>query len=169
MANFWYVLRTKPRKEEIVYKQVLGQGVTVYYPRLRVQPVNPRSRKIKPYFPGYMFIQTNIEATGTSIFQWMPHTFGLVNFGNEPAIVPDNLIHEIKKKVEALAAETSKVSETFKSGDVIRVNNGVFVGYEAIFDENVSGKERVRVLLKLLNDQRFVRIELETKHITHIE
>ncbi len=64
MALLWYALRSKPRKEDVVWRQLHTQGIEVYYPRLKVQPVNPRSKKVRPYFPGYMFVQTEIETVG---------------------------------------------------------------------------------------------------------
>ncbi len=103
MDSHWYALRCKPRKEEVVWKQVSDQGFEVFYPRLRVNPVNPRARKIKPYFPGYLFVRLDLAVLGTSAFQWMPHTIGLVSFGGEPAAVPDNLIFAVRKRVEEIA------------------------------------------------------------------
>ena len=88
MAANWYALRSKPRKEEVVWKQVRTQGFEAYFPRLRVNPVNPRSRKLRPYFPGYLFVYADLEEVGVSVFQWMPHSIGLVCFGGEPAASP---------------------------------------------------------------------------------
>ena len=95
MALYWYALRSKPRKEEVVWRQVKNQNIEVFFPRLKVQPVNPRSRKLRPYFPGYMFVQVDLDELGLSVFKWMPHTLGLVSIGDEPAIVPEHLIHAI--------------------------------------------------------------------------
>ncbi len=92
MAFHWYALRSKPRKEDIVWRQCREQGYEVFYPRLRVQPVNPRARKVKAYFPGYLFTHVDLDTIGLSAFQWMPHAIGLVTFGGEPSTVPDNLI-----------------------------------------------------------------------------
>ena len=92
MPYHWYALRSKSRKEDAVWRQLQSQGYEVFYPNLRVHPVNPRSRKIVPYFPGYLFVEADLEQSGISVFQWMPHTVGLVSFGGEASIVPENLI-----------------------------------------------------------------------------
>jgi transcriptional antiterminator RfaH len=160
MALQWYALRSKPHKEEAVLHQVVTRGYEVFYPRLRVKPVNPRARKIQPYFPGYMFIRVDLEEAGLSTFQWMTHTAGLVNFGGEPAIVPAALIHAIQRRVAEIEINRGEPVDDLHSGDRIRIQYGPFLGYEAIFDARVSGTERVRVLLKLLND-RLVLLELD--------
>jgi transcription antitermination factor NusG len=137
----------------------------VFYPRLRVQPVNPRSRKVRPYFPGYLFVRADLGEVGISTFQWMPHSLGLVSFGGEPAIVPENLIHAIRQRVEEIDAAGGEVFDGLKPGDRITIDFGPFEGYEAIFDTRLPGSERVRVLLQLLNSKRQVPMEMNASQI----
>ncbi len=151
MAVYWYALRSKPRKEDVVSKQVRDQGFEVFYPRIRVHTVNPRSRQMRPYFPGYLFVRADLDQVGLSAFQWMPHAIGLVAFGGEPSVVPDNLIHAVRQRVEEIAAAGGQVFDGLKSGDTVRITDGPFKGYEAIFDGRLPGSERVRVLMQFLN------------------
>lgn len=165
MPDHWYALRSKPQKEEVLWRQLRAQGYDVFFPRLRVQPVNPRSRKIKPYFPGYMFINVDIDEVGISTFQWMPNAIGLVSFDGEPATVPENLIHAISKRVEEIIAAGGELFEGLKKGDVVRISDGPFAGYQALFDTRLPGSERVRVLIQMLSDQRRIPIELRSGQI----
>jgi transcriptional antiterminator RfaH len=165
MAKHWYALRSKPRKEDTVWEQLNTREIKNYYPRLRVHPVNPRAKKVRPYFPGYLFVRVDLVETGLSLFRWMPHTLGLVTFGGEPAQVPDNLIHAIQKRVEQINQAGGEVLEGLKSGDKIRIEDGPFSGFEAIFDASLPGKERVRVLLTLLGQSRQVPVELDVSQI----
>src|SRR5687768_6851823 len=103
MPVYWYALRCKPRKEDVVWRQVRNQGFEAFYPLLRIQPVNPRSRKYRPYFPGYLFVRVDISEVGLSTFQWMPHAIGLVVFGDEAAVVPEYLIQAIQRRVEEIS------------------------------------------------------------------
>jgi transcriptional antiterminator RfaH len=169
MAIHWYALRSKPRKEDIVWRQVRTQGFEVFYPRLKVQPVNPRSRKVRPYFPGYMFVQADIEEVGLSTFQWMPHAMGLVTFGDEAAIVPENLVYAIRKRVEEIAVAGGELFDGLGRGDKVIISSGPFAGYEAIFDARIPGSERVRVLLQLLSSQRQVPVELDAGQVAQVK
>lgn len=164
MTSQWYALRSKPRKEDVLWRQVRVKGYEVYYPRLRVQPVNPRSKKIRPYFPGYMFINVDLEEIGLSTFQWMPHAIGLVNFDGEPATIPDHIVQEIKKRVDAIMEAGGELFEGLHKGDKVRVSDGPFRGYEAIFDARLPGSERVRVLIQMLSDRR-LPVELRAGQI----
>jgi transcriptional antiterminator RfaH len=164
MAINWYALRSKPRKEEVLWKQLLAREIEVFFPRMRVHPVNPRSRKLRPYFPGYMFVQVDLEEVGLSRFNWMPHAIGLVSFDGEPATVPDNLIHAIRKRVDEIAAAGGEFYDGLQPGDPVRISSGPFAGYEAIFDESLPGNERVRVLIQMLSD-RHIPVELKAGQV----
>jgi transcriptional antiterminator RfaH len=160
MPSHWYALRSKPRKEEVLWRQLVADKYEVFFPRMRVHPVNPRSRKLRAYFPGYMFVNADLAEVGISTFQWMPHAVGLVNFDGEPASVPENLVVAIRRRVEEISAAGGEFFDGLKSGDPVHINAGPFEGYEAIFDARLPGTERVRVLIQMLSDRR-IAVELK--------
>ncbi len=151
MAEYWYVLRTKPKKEHFVQQQLVARQVPLYFPAVRVKPVNPRASKVRPYFPGYLFVRADLEQEGQNAFSWLPGTVGLVQFGGEPAVVPDNLVHELKERLALLAEAEQAQQNGLRQGDRVRIVSGPFAGYEAIFDLRLAGKERVQVLLAFLS------------------
>jgi transcription antitermination factor NusG len=102
MNTHWYVLHCKLHSEACVAGQLDFRQIGFFYPTLQVRPVNPRSRKVKPYFPGYLFLHADLSVTDSSILNWMPGTVGLVVFDNNPAVVPDNLIAAIRQHVDKL-------------------------------------------------------------------
>lgn len=164
MTKSWYTIHSHPNKEDLLYQQILSRGYEAFYPRIRVHPVNPRARKIKAYFPGYLFVQVDLTASGLSVFQYMPFAVGLVRFGGEPSEVPDHLIAAIRQRVGEIAEAGGELFDGLKQGDPVLIHSGPFAGYEAIFDLRVSGSERVRVLLKMLND-RSLPVELDSEQI----
>ncbi len=150
MTLNWYVLRSKPNKESLLSEQLGAHNIETFYPRLRANPVNPRARKVKPYFPGYIFIHIDLEKTAPSTLQWMAGSAGFVSFGSAPSAVPESLIHAIQKRVGQINAAGGEIFDGLQRGDIVTIQSGPFAGYEAIFDARVSGSERVRVLLKML-------------------
>jgi transcription antitermination factor NusG len=153
MAEKWYALHVKAHKEQAVHDYLVAQGIADYYPYLRVKPVNPRSRKRRPFFPGYVFVRLNVDELGSNALRWTEGTYGLVTFGDEPAAVPDGLIEEVRRQVEVVNAAGVKIRPEMAPGDRVRIVDGAFEGYEAIFDANLAGKDRVQVLLSYLSDQ----------------
>ena len=90
-------------------------------------------------------------------------------FGGEPAYVPENLINALHKRIEEIAQAGGELFDGLKSGDLVRISNGPFSGYEAIFDARVSGEERVRVLLEFLSNKRRLAIELNVGQIERVK
>ncbi len=164
MTLQWYALRSKPNREEALWREARARGYDVYYPAQRVQPVNPRARTVKPYFPGYMFIQTDIKTTGVTAFSWMPYSNGIVSFGEQPAPIPEGLINAIRRRVDEMNASGGAIFHGLRRGEALTIQDGPFAGYQAVFEARLSGVERVRVLLKLLNRQE-VALELSAAQI----
>lgn len=148
----WYALHVKPNKEMQVYRYLHASDadIDVYYPSYTVDPVNPRSRRIRPYFPRYLFVQACLETVGESVLQWVPGAVGLVRFGGEPAVVPDHFMHDLKKQVIAFEQAGGPPGDDLKHGDRVRVTSGPFADYEGIFHARLSGEERVQVFLEWL-------------------
>jgi len=164
MTAQWYAMHSKPRKEDLLWEQLRIREIEAYHPRIRTQPVNPRARQVKPYFPGYVFVRVDLEQVNWSSLHWMPGATGLVSFGGEPASVPETMIQTIRHRVEEINTNGGEQLEGLKAGDPVVIQGGAFDGYEAIFDARVSGNERVRVLLTLLQAQQ-KRLELPARQI----
>lgn len=160
----WYAIRSKPNKETPLFLELKARNFEVYYPQVRVQPVNPRSRTIRPFFPGYMFVHTNIQEVGFSELNWIPFSQGLVSFCDGPVEVPVGLIQGIRKQVDAINAAGGEQLQGLKKGDPVLLAAGPFRGYEAVFDLTLPGTERVRVLLNLLSKQQ-VTLEVPAGYI----
>jgi transcription antitermination factor NusG len=164
MSSHWYVLRVKPHKERLVFGQLQQRGLDVYFPLLKVKPVNPRAAKERPYFPGYMFVKVDLVELGRNALSWLPGTHGLVTFGDVPATVPPNMIDEIKTRLAIVEANGGLRRRELKKGDKVRITDGLFAGYEAIFDMHLPGEQRVQVLLAFLS-QAEQPVQLDSTHV----
>lgn len=152
MAAQWYAICSKPHKEEILWRQLYSSGYEVFYPRCLESTGNMSVLKVKPYFPGYLFIKVDLETVGVSAFQWMPFANGLIFLGDRPAFVPENLIHAIERRLQKVnAAIGEQLSSVDRHHDDSDAKNSLS-GYEAIFNTNLPGRERNRILLQLLGD-----------------
>ena len=123
----------------------------VYFPALHVEPKNPRASRVRPFFPGYMFVRIDLDDQGDNALRWTPGTMGLVRFGDKPAIVPDNLIGELRHRLATLQEKGGSEEKQYEKGERVRIVDGPFAGYEAIFDAHLSGNDRVHVLLSFLS------------------
>ncbi len=154
MSLAWYVLHSKPNKEDFLYSQLRFRKIRVFYPRLKVTPVNPRARKVKPFFPGYLFVNVDLDEISMSSLTYVPGVNRVVSFDYEPAIVPDEVIATIEKNVTSINNAQTDAQKGLKHGDPVLILDGPFKGFMAIFDARLTGTERVRLLVKLLHGQQ---------------
>lgn len=165
--RYWYVLQCNPREEVTAWRQVESLGMEVYYPCVSVRTVNPRARKVKPYFPGYLFVRLDASTLSKHTFRWMAHIVGLVCCGDEPTPVPDALVAAIRRRVAEFALVCADPAHGMKRGDPVRIQAGPFEGYEAVFDMRMSGDNRVRVLLELINGKS-VALDIQATQVDRI-
>ena len=169
MALEWYVLHTKPHKECALCDHLCEEGWQCFNPCIKVKPVNPRSREIKPYFPGYFFVRLDLERERCDPFRWMQGSLGLVRYGEQPAAVPEPIINGIRRTVNSLLEPEEEFSCDLHLGEEVLIEEGPMTGYRTLFDAHISGTERVWVLLKILSEDREIPVELEMGAIRKLE
>jgi len=147
-----------------LFSQLEHRQIEVFYPRLRVNPVNPRSRKLIPFFPGYLFVRVDLNATPLSSLMYIPGVNRVVSFDSNPAIVSDEVITGIKHNLERINTTKPEHQEQLAQGDPVLILGGPFEGYQAIFDARIEGSERVRLLIKFLQNQQ-MRIQVPAKMV----
>jgi len=154
----WYLIRTKPRQENLARIHLENQGYIIYFPRV----IRQRSRRQRsgeataPLFPGYFFIHLH-----EGIDDWGPirSTFGvraLVRFGKIPARVSDALIESLKSRENEQGVHVLK-KPSFLIGGRVRIIDGPFEGIEAVIFLKTA-KERTVLLMKLL--EKYVKVEI---------
>ena len=160
----WYAFQSKARKEQLVCEQLRIRQIETFFPKIHVRPIKSRREKIQPYFPGYVFGYVDLDTSDRSILDWLPGAVGIVNFGGEPVSVPDHLIYLLRQHLETVNAFPTEMSKKFQRGDVVTIRGGPFAGYSGIFNTRLPGRDRVEVLLKMLQGS-YMRVELSIEQI----
>ena len=145
----WYLLRTKPGKERWVRDQLSGTIPEVFLPMLKARM--PRwgrlAISIAPLFPCYLFARFDLAERYFEV-KYLPGVQGLVSAGPDPLVVPDAIVQEIRLRGVDDIIEIHE--KPFDNGQQVRVVEGPFRGFEAIFDRYLSGAERVAILLNTI-------------------
>lgn len=147
----WHVLFTKPKKEELVFGQLLERGLEVYYPYLQFDRGYHRGIGREAFFPNYLFCKVNLASSTATGLNWLVGLRSIVHFGNEPAIVPEPVIQDMQTRLKSTSEKVMRKAEwLFHPGQSVSIVEGPFQGYAAIFQKELNGNERVQVLLQLL-------------------
>ena len=157
----WYLIHTKPKQESIAKDNLKKQNYLVYLPMVIVRRKrrNRSIRVIETLFPRYLFINLD-DATD----DWSPirSTIGvssLVRFGVIPAKISEDLIATIKKRENEEGIHELQAGD-FEEGQKVRIAEGPFEGYEAIF-KSKSGQERAVLLINIAQNLSRIQIDID--------
>ena len=161
MVSEWYAVQAKPHKEFTVRDALARfQDVQSYLPILRVDPVNPRARRVRPFFPGYLFVYADLAQVGTSAIQWTPGLARLLGAEGQPYPIPARTIEEIRSRVQAVQDTEALGGGRFQHGDPVGVISGPLQGFEGMFDTHTAGKTRARILVQFLGRPTVTEVEM---------
>jgi len=156
----WFVLNTKPKKEFHVEKIFTNAGFLIY------NPTYMKDGRVVPFFPGYEFIQFDFPDQ----YKLVKYTRGVKRIiGNQEGPIPlqEHVIHQIKTREVDGQIELDKYGEKPEIGDEIEVMEGPMKGLKGVFKEEMSGKNRVLILLNYVSYQG--RIVLEKKKLRKLK
>jgi len=153
----WYVIQTKPKKEEEANSYLSTRGVEIFSPLMETFALkNGRMNKeLKPLFPGYIFGKFDLEQN-YPLVRWGRGVKKVLGFGGYPTSISEEVVEIIKEKTDTEGIV--RVKQNFKTNDVIRIKTGPLKDLLAIFERWVSDSERVRILLNLIGYQPAVEM-----------
>jgi len=142
----WYLVRTKSGKERWVSDQLTAILPEVFLPMLeaRVPRWGRLAWSVMPLFPCYVFARFDLQARYFDV-KYMLGVQGIVSAGCDPLTVPMLVVEEIKER--GVNGIVKVQPREFDNGESVRVVDGPFRGFDAIFERYLSGAERVAILL----------------------
>jgi transcriptional antiterminator RfaH len=147
----WYVVHCEPHRDRQVEHVMAVRGVEAYSPHIaRTRRHNGK----KPLFPGYVFARLALDTGVWSALRFSPGIKSLIEIGGGPCPVGDEIVDEVRRRAEAYVPPAPDPS----AGDRVVVKGGALEGLEGVFNETLSGEERVAVLIDMMHRQ--VRVEL---------
>ena len=149
----WFLVYTKAREEERAKINLQNQGFETFLPMIAFEKKSqPKSYSLKPLFPRYLFTAIKLESDNWTQIKSTRGVSHVVVFGNKVATVPNAVLLFLRTKVDDKDVIKQKVTrKIFQKGDKLVIKKGLLKGKEATFLSK-TGKERVRILLKLMNE-----------------
>jgi transcriptional antiterminator RfaH len=154
----WYVVYSKPHKEEHAQFHLRMKGLDVFFPRLDLVRVAEKRKRIIPLFPNYLFVRIHLP-TEFHYVTWSPGVKRLVSFGDRPIPLDDDVVHFLRQQTDNEGL--IKARSQLRSGQEVEIRGGPFDGLIAIIQDPPDSRGRVRILLKLLSRQISVKLGVE--------
>jgi transcriptional antiterminator RfaH len=154
----WYVVYSKPHKEQQAQFHLRMKGLDVFFPRLDLVRVAEKRKRIIPLFPNYLFVRIHLP-TEFHYVTWSPGVKRLVSFGDRPIPLDEQVINFLKQQTDGDGL--IKARSQLRPGQEIQIRGGPFDGLVAIIQDPPDAKGRVKILLKLLSRQVSVKLGVE--------
>jgi transcriptional antiterminator RfaH len=153
----WYVIYTKPGKENSVVEQLQMAGLNVLKPEIMLRKYKNGIiiTKIEPLFPNYVFAEFDLMRC----YRLVKYTRGVkyILFRDMPVELPGIVVTEIKSRMDENGVV--KIAPVRLSPDErVVINHGPFKDFYGIFVKELNRKERILILLEILN----ARIEIDS-------
>ena len=81
----WYAVQTQPNRENLAVSHLERQGFEVWLPRIEriIRHARQTKRVRRPLFPGYLFINLNLETARWRAINGTVGVSHIVSFGRE--------------------------------------------------------------------------------------
>jgi transcriptional antiterminator RfaH len=157
----WYVLYSKPQKEECARFHLSSKGLEVFFPQLLFPQSAKKRKRLVPLFPNYLFVRLTLFSEEFSYAKWSPGVSRIVSFNGVPASVDDAIMDFLMKQVNRDGIIEARPS--LKSGQEVGITGGPFDGLVGIIQEPPNARGRVKVLVQLLN--RLTKVDVPVQFI----
>ena len=148
MGAQWYVVRIQAHADHLAADALSRSGFEVFSPQIKV-PSSRMENGEEPLFPGYMFLRCDLESESLPPFQSTHRVLGWVRFGNDIAWVSDQVVDELRKRLEMIDREGG-LRRRFHSGELVRIVSGALQGLAEVIDDSRSVQAKVRVVLEFM-------------------
>ena len=155
--NEWYVIQTKPKKEEEARSYLSMKGLEIFNPLMEAFLIRNGkvNKQLKPLFPSYIFGKFDLDQD-YSLVRWARGVKKILGFGAYPTPVSEEVVEVIKKRTDSNGIV--KRDLYLEPNDMVRIKSGPLKDLLGIFERWVSDSDRVRILLNLIGYQPVVEI-----------
>jgi transcriptional antiterminator RfaH len=155
----WLAVCCKPRQEYVAQENLVRQGFHVYLPRIQTRR---RLRghwvdAVEVLFPRYIFLRIDAIQKSLSPVRSTRGVVGLVRFGDQPAVVPDQVMAALMQRENPAVGLHQEDRPQFCAGETVRLVDGPLAGMDAIFEQEDS-EMRVIVLMELLGKSNKMKV-----------
>ncbi len=148
----WYVIHTLPKQEDRAESNLIAWGIETFNPKMRARRYNKFTGQptffSKSVFSNYIFARFD----ATTMLGKINFTRGvrcIVNFGNGPVAVDDEIIHLLQMQVGP--DNLIRLEEGLKCNDRVQIKSGAFKNLTGIFTRATKPFQRVLLLLSAVS------------------
>ena len=163
----WYVLHTYSGYEDSVSLNLKQRIESMDMGNKIFDVMVPKEKKIKikdgkrvtveeKIFPGYVLVNMIVTDDSWYVVRNTPNVTGFVGSGTIPTPISEEEVKTLQKR---MGVEEPKYKIEFIVGDLVRIIDGPFKGYEGKVSEIDEAKGKVKVLVSIFGRETPVELD----------
>lgn len=169
MAVRWYVVQTYSGYEQRV-KRSLEEKVKVLGLQERVcQILIPTEEVVemqqgkkrtttRKFYPGYILVEMEMDDETWHLVNDLPKVTGFLG-GKSPTPLSERELGSVLNQVEEGAHAPARPKVSYRVGDMVKINDGPFVGFNANVDEIDFSHGKVKVMISIFGRQTPIELD----------
>ncbi len=166
----WYAVHTYSGFEDhvklAIEERIASSGLKKYFgdiiiPKEDVIEKNVKGGKKKvkrKFFPGYIFVNMNVNTDSWHLLKGTPKVTGFVGDQLNPMAVDESEMDKIIAQItEGIKRPKAKIE--FSKGDIVKITEGPFSGFNGTIDDIKPDKSKLEVLVSIFG--RATPVELD--------
>ena len=162
----WYVLRVISGKENkiktLIENETSKYGLEDYVGEILIptekvirMQKGKRITKDKTLFPGYIYIEANLEGELPHVLRQIPGVMGFLSAvkGGDPMPLTDAEVNRLLGKVDDLAMQEGKILNPFVVGDEVKIIDGMFKDFFGTVQEINEDNRKLKVMVKMFGSK----------------
>src|SRR5688500_15194073 len=141
----WYVVYSKPQKEDYARFHLSCKGLEVFFPQLLFPYSAKKRKRLVPLFPNYLFVRLTLFSEEFSYAKWSPGVSRFVSFNGVPACIHDSIVDFFMSQINGDGVIEARPN--LRSGQEVRITGGPFDGLVGIIQDALNAKGRIKILL----------------------
>ena len=167
----WYVLHTYSGYEDSVAKNLKQRIESLNMSEKIFDVIVPKEKKIKikngkrkvieeKIYPGYVLVEMIVTDDSWYVVRNTPNVTGFIGSGTIPVPISKEEIDNLKQRMKV---EKPKHKILVKPGDLVKIVDGPFKGFDGKVSDVDEEKEKIRVLVNMFG--RDTPVELDSLQI----
>ena len=167
----WYVIHTYSGYEDAVSKSLKQRVESLGMEDKIFDVIVPKEKKIKikngkrktveeKMYPGYVLVNMVVTDDSWYVVRNTPNVTGFVGVGTTPVPVSAKEIEALKKR---MGVETPQYKIGVKIGDLVKITDGPFKGFDGKVSEIDQERGKIKVLVNMFG--RDTPVELDSLQI----
>ncbi|MBL8149022.1 MAG: hypothetical protein JNN15_03740 [Blastocatellia bacterium] len=153
----WFAVQTKPNQESIAALNVSRYNLEYMLPQVKQERVVYGVTRIviRSLFSNYMFVKFE-PALYLHLLQNTRGIRRVVCAGDDPIVVDQKIIDQIRKRIGNDGYVYLDKERKPSIGEKVVVNNGIFQGMVGVFEQQLNGQKRAKILLETIQARLLV-------------